>query len=158
MSFASPLTLLGVASVLAFILQYFILGIPSWHGFEIGYRRVAVKETLNYRLKSGEQFFKGVPRCRWDGDFKSLPLSDDRAKPEFNANTVMMLNFSLYLRESSRMGYVELVQKLLNEGADPDEPDSKGKTAVHYVAEGVRDEEAREVFRPLLYFHVHTLL
>ncbi|XP_059075438.1 uncharacterized protein LOC131076693 [Cryptomeria japonica] len=58
---------------------------------------------------------------------------------------------SAYLRESSRMGYLDLVQKLLDGGADPLEGDDEGKTSLHYAAEGADEDVAWKIIEKLLF-------
>ncbi|XP_057820646.2 uncharacterized protein LOC131033435 [Cryptomeria japonica] len=55
------------------------------------------------------------------------------------------------LREASRMCNEDLVEKLLNEGADPFEPDYEGKTALHYAAEGAEEDVACRIIERLLF-------
>ncbi|XP_057844514.1 uncharacterized protein LOC131053903 isoform X2 [Cryptomeria japonica] len=66
------------------------------------------------------------------------------------------LHLSSYLRESSRMSYLKLVQQLLNEGADPLDPDDEGKTTFHYAAEGASDEVACKLILGLLYSGINV--
>ncbi|XP_059075475.1 uncharacterized protein LOC131875381 [Cryptomeria japonica] len=61
------------------------------------------------------------------------------------------LDLPVYLRESSRMGYVDLVKKLLDGGADPSGGDDEGKTALHYAAEGEEYYEAMEIIERLVF-------
>ncbi|GLJ23487.1 hypothetical protein SUGI_0444960 [Cryptomeria japonica] len=58
---------------------------------------------------------------------------------------------SVYLRESSRMGHVDLVQNLLDAGADPFEGDDERKTSLHYAAEGADKVVAWKIIRKLLF-------
>ncbi|GLJ23493.1 hypothetical protein SUGI_0445170 [Cryptomeria japonica] len=61
------------------------------------------------------------------------------------------LDLPVYLRESSRMGYVDLVTKLLDGGADPSGGDDEGKTALHYAAEGEGYYEVMEIIVRLVF-------
>ncbi|XP_059076131.1 uncharacterized protein LOC131033446 isoform X2 [Cryptomeria japonica] len=55
------------------------------------------------------------------------------------------------LREASQMGNEDLVENLLNDGADPFDPDREGKTALHYAAEGADDDIACRIIEKLLF-------